>query len=280
MLMIVVVAAALLVVIVVMVMLMIVVMAATLLVVIVMVVMPMIVIMAAALLVVIVVVVMLSLLGQARHLGLQRIGTLHSLQKLCARQIVPRCGDNDSGGVMLAEQSHSGLDLGGGGGVGVGEDDASGVLHLIVEELTEVLHVHLALARVHHGGEAVQHSPFGGGALDGADDVGELAHARGLDEDAVGGVLGQHLGQSLAEVAHEGAADAARIHLVDLDARLGEEAAVNADLTEFVFDEHQLFACVGLGDELFDECGLTGSQEAGENVDLGHNSSLLYHFIF
>ena len=176
---------------------------------------------------------------------------------------------------MLAEEGDGGLGLGGGGGVGVGQNDTARVLHLVVEEFTEVLHVHLALARIHHGGEAIQHCPFGGGALYGADDVGEFAHARGLNEDAVGCVLGQHLRQGLAEIANQGAADAAGIHLVDLDARLGEEAAVDADLTELVLDEYQLLACVGLSDELFDEGGLTGPKEAGKNVDFGHDDSLL-----
>ena len=278
--MLVIVAAALPVVIVVVVMLVIV--AAALLVMVVVVVMLMIV--AAALLVVIVVVMMvmmmmLGFLRQAGHFCLQGIGALHGLQELGARQIVPGGGDDDGGGVMLAEERDGGLDLGGGGSVGVGQDDATGVLHLVVEEFTEVLHVHLALACVHHGGEAAKDGAFGGGTLYGADHVGELAHARGLDEDTVGRVLGQHLRQSLTEVANQGAADAARVHLVDLDACLGQKAAVDADLAELVLNEDELLACVGLSDELLDEGGLTGAQKAGENVDLGHDDSLLYEQI-
>ena len=78
--------------------------------------------------------------------------------------------------------------------------------------------------------------------------------------------------QSLLEVAHQAAADAAGVHLGDLDAGLLEKAAVDADLTEFVFDEHQLFAAVGLGDELADQSGFTGSQKAGEDIDFGHKN--------
>ena len=267
-------AAALAVLVVVMVMLMVVIVTAAALLTVLMVVM--VVALALLIIVMMVVMMMLGLLSQASKLCLQGVGTLHGLQKLGARQIIPGGGDDDGGGVMLAEEGDGGLGLGGGGGVGVGQNDTARVLHLIVEEFTEVLHVHLALARIHHGGEAIQHCPFGGGALHGADNVGELAHARGLNEDAVGCVLGQHLRQGLAEIAHEGAADAAGIHLVDLDARLGEEAAVDADLTELVLDEYQLLACVGLGDEFFDEGGLTGPQEARENVDFGHDGSLLY----
>ena len=231
-----------------------------------------------------IVVVMLAmamgLFGQTSQLSLQRIGALHGLQELGAGQVVPGGGDDDGGGVMLAEEGHSGLNLSGRGGIGMGQDDAAGVLHLVVEELTEVLHVHLALAGVHHGGEAAQDGTFGGGTLHGADDVGELTYARGLDKDAVRSVLGQHLGQGLTEVTHQRAADAARVHLVDLNTCLGQEAAVDADLTELVLNQHQLLACVSLCDELLDEGGLTGTQEAGENINFGHNGSLLCHQIF
>ena len=283
MLMLMIVAVALLAVIVVVVMLVVVIVAAALLVMIVVMVMLVVMIVAMALLVMIVMrMVMLAmamamgLLCQTGHFGLQRIGALHGLQKLGTRQIVPRRGNDDDGGIMLAEEGDGGLDLGGGGGVGVGQDDTACVLHLIVEELAEVLHVHLALAGVHHGGKAVQHSPLGGGTLHGADDVGELTNARGLDENAVGGVLGQHLRQGLTEIAHKGAADTARVHFVDLNTGLGEESSVDADLTELVLDQHQLLARVGLGDELLDEGSLTGAQKAGENVDFGHDDSLLY----
>ena len=232
---------------------------------------------AAALLVMIVVVVpvIVSLLGQACQLTFQGIGALHGFQELGTGQIFPGSGDDDGGGIMLAEQADGGLDLGGGGGVGMGEDDAAGVLHLIVEKLAEILHIHLALARINDRGKAVQYGTLGGGTLYGADHVGELTHTRRLDQNTVGGILGQHLGQGLAEVAHQGAADTARVHFVDLNACLGQKASVDADLAEFVLDQHQLLTCVGLGDELFDEGGFTGTQKAGENVDFGHDESLL-----
>ena len=269
-------AAALLVMIVVVMMLMAV--AAAALLVMIVVVMMLMVVAAAALLVMIVVVMMLmavSLLGQACQLTFQGIGALHGLQELGTGQILPGGGDDDGGGIVLAEQADGGLDLGGGGGVGMGEDDAAGVLHLIVEKLAEILHIHLALARINNRGKAVQYGPLGGGTLYGADHVGELTHTRRLDQNTVGGILGQHLGQGLAEVAHQGAADTSRVHFVDLNACLGQKASVDADLAEFVLDQHQLLACVGLGDELFDEGGFTGTQKAGENVDFGHDESLL-----
>ena len=79
--------------------------------------------------------------------------------------------------------------------------------------------------------------------------------------------LCQHLLQRVGKVAHEAAADAAGVHLVDLYAGVLEEAAVDGDLTELVFDQHDLFARVRLGDQLFDQRGFTGTQKAGENIN-------------
>jgi hypothetical protein len=117
-----------------------------------------------------------------------------------------------------------------------------------------------------------------GHALDSAGHVGQLADAGRLDDDAVGVVLLHHLLQSGAEIAHQRAADAAGVQLIDLDAGLLQKAAVDADLAELVLDEHDLLACKGLFDELLDKGGLTGAKEAGENIDLGHirNASFFY----
>ena len=134
------------------------------------------------------------------------------------------------------------------------------MFHLVVEELAEVLHIDLGLGGVDYGDKAVELES--GGLLlhplHGGDDVGQLAHAGGLDDDAVGGVVGQYLLQGGAEVAHQGAADAAGVHLGDLHAGVLEKAAVDADLAELVLDEHDLLTVEGLVQQLFDESGLAG----------------------
>ena len=107
-------------------------------------------------------------------------------------------------------------------------------------------------------------------ALDRGGDVGELAHARGFDEDAVGGEVGHHLLEGLGEVAHQRAADAAGVHLGDLHARVLQEAAVDGDLAELVLDEDELLALIALRDQLADEGGLSGAEKAGEDVYSGH----------
>src|SRR5699024_12145092 len=69
---------------------------------------------------------------------------------------------------------------------------------------------------------------------------------------SVGVVLVHHLAQGLAEVAHQGAADAPGVQLVDLDARLLQKAAVDADLAELVLDQHHLLPLEGLTDQQVD----------------------------
>ena len=201
----------------------------------------------------------------------------HGLQDLLAGQGVPGGGDDGSGGVLLTQHGHSGGDLFLGGVLGAAQDDAACVADLVVVELTEVLHIHLDLVHIGHGDKAVQlHVQVLGHAFHGAGHVAQLAHAGGLDDDAVGVVLLHHLLQGGAEITHQRAADAAGVQLIDLDAGLLQKAAVDADLAELVLDEHDLLACKGLFDELLDKGGLTGAKEAGENIDLGHSLKCLF----
>ena len=247
---------------------------------------------AAAMLIMVIVVVMMVLVlfflvlvgvllvGLGSHgdqLSLEVVLGGHGLQDLLAGQGVPGGGDDGSGGVLLAQHGHSGGDLFLGGVLGAAQDDAACVADLVVVELTEVLHIHLDLVDVGHGDEATQlNIQMLSHALDSAGHVGQLADAGGLDDDAVGVVLLHHLLQSGAEIAHQRAADAAGVQLIDLDAGLLQKAAVDADLAELVLDEHDLLACKGLFDELLDKGGLTGAKEAGENIDLGHSLKCLF----
>ena len=222
-------------------------------------------------------VLLVGLGSHSDQLSLEVVLGGHGLQDLLAGQGVPGGGDDGSGGVLLTQHGHSGGDLLLGGVLGAAQDDAACVADLVVVELTEVLHIHLDLVDVGHGDEAAQlNIQMLGHALDSAGHVGQLADAGGLDNDAVGVVLLHHLLQSGAEIAHQRAADAAGVQLIDLDAGLLQKAAVDADLAELVLDEHDLLACKGLFDELLDKGGLTGAKEAGENIDLGHSLKCLF----
>jgi hypothetical protein len=125
------------------------------------------------------------------------------------------------------------------------EHDAARVLDLVVEELAKVFHIQLALVGIDDGGEGIENDVLSHDALHGTDDVGQLADARGLDENAIGGEVGQDLRERLGKITDQGTANATLIHLSDLHAALLEKARVNADLAEFVFDEHDLLAGIG-----------------------------------
>ena len=218
---------------------------------------------------VVVMVVMVRGLGfQSLERALQRVGALDCLQNLLAVELVPGGRDNDGLGVALPQQGQGGFQLFGADAAGAAEHDGPRVADLVVVEFAEVLDVQLALRRVADRHRRVHVHALH--ALHRADDVAQLADAAGLDQDAVG-VVGFHdLVQRLGEIAHQGAADAAAVELVHLDARLGHEAAVDADLAEFVLDQHKLLAHVGLGNPLFDQRGLARAQEAGKKVYFRH----------
>ena len=240
-------------------------------------------VMVVMLIMVVVVMVVLRLLRLVLglHPGQQLVGQrdlFHSGQQSLAVQLVPRGSEDGGGGILLPQQSHSGLQLFLRQLLGPGEDDGAGGLDLVVVELTEVLHIHLHLGGVGHGDEGVQlHVRLvPDGVLHRHDNVGELTYAGGLDEDAIRSELLMDLAQSLVEVAHQRAADAAGGHLADLHAGILQETAVDADLAKLVFNEHQLLTLIGLAEHLLDERGLTGAQKARYNVDFCHKTTLLF----
>ena len=241
--------------------------------------------MAAAVVVVLIVVVMVMMVvlvlilvgmghvggaGLGQQLGDEVALAVHDGDDLCAGQDGPVGGDDGGGGVLLSQQGDGGSDLLLTGVAGAAQDDAGRMADLVVIELTEVLHIHLDLVHVGDGDKAVQDDgQILGDALDGAGHVGQLADARRLNEDAVRVVGLDDLLQCLAEITDQAAADAAGVQLIDLNAGLAHEAAVDADLAEFVLDQDDLLTGEGLLDELFDKGGLAGAEEAGENVDFG-----------
>ena len=215
-------------------------------------------------------------LGAADHVSQlfgERVLLLHGLEDLCAGELVPRRRDDDGVLIVLAQQGHGGSQLLLGDGAGAAENDGGGGLDLVRVEFTEILQIDLALRGIRHGDEAAERDALVRNTLYGADDVAELADAGRLDENAVGMIVGDDLLQRAAEVADERAADAAGVHLVDLNAGVLHEAAVNADLTELVFDEDDLFTLIGLADHLFNERGLARAEESGVNVNGSHEFS-------
>ena len=282
----VVVASAVAVFIVMMVVVMLVVVASAVAIFIVTVVMVMLVVVASAVAVFIVMVVMVMMvMCQLLKLGVEGGLLLHSLKDGLAVEVVPRGRNQGSGLVMLANKFHRSFQLFSGDAVGMAENDRVSVLDLIVEELAEVLHIHLALISIDNGGETIKQNVGAVDILDRADNVAEFSDTRGLDKDAVGRIFVKHLFKSLSEVTDQTATDATRVHLGNRDACVLQKAAVNTDFAKLVFDKHQLLARVGFLDQFFDKSGLARSQKTRKNINFGHTYSFspdlkLYPFYY
>ena len=182
---------------------------------------------------------------------------LDRLSDLNTRELFPRCSDDLGVIVDLADQFDRGVELTLCDVACTGQDDRAGILDLVLVELLEVLQVDLALARVDDGNGTAYF-----GALDllnSSDYVREFADAGGLDEDTIRSVLVDDFLKSCTEVAYERAADAAGVHLGDLDAGFFQESAVDTDLAEFVLDEDELLTIISVRDKFLDECGLSGA---------------------
>ncbi len=231
----------------------------------------MIVVMMVLVLLLILIIVIVGRQDLLQHLLLQVRGPLDGIQDHFSVQVGDRGRDDGRVLVEAAQELYALIDLFGADLVGPAQDDGSGICDLVVKELSEVFEVDLALGGVDDSHGAVQmHLGMLGGVTDGAHDIGELADARGLDQDALGGVGGHDLLEGGAEVTDQGAADAAGIHLADLDAGFLEEAAVDTDLAEFVLDQDDLCACKRFLEKLFDQCCLSRTQKSGYDINFRH----------
>jgi len=221
------------------------------------------------------VVVVRLLMEKSLELVIECMLLSHSLHKLSTGELIPVGCDDGSCGVAGTQTLHAVIELILRETGCVAENQAACVSDLVVKEFAEVLLVHLALLGVNHSGEAIKNDVVCINILHGLDDIAELTYAGRFDENAVGLVVSEYLFECLAEIADETAADAAGIHLCDLHTGILQEAAVNADLAEFILDEHELFALVAFGNELFDQGCFTRTEKAGENRNLCHKSTLL-----
>ena len=125
------------------------------------------------------------------------------------------------------------------------------------------------MLRVHDGDDAVEPETLLHLVVheEGLRDRPGVRHAGRLDEDVVEPVAAFHeLPEDADEVAADGAADAAVVHLEDLLLGVDDEFVVDADLAELVLDDGDAFA-VTLGEDVVEEGGLARAEEAGEHGD-------------
>ncbi len=202
----------------------------------------------------------------------QDVFLLHSSENLLAVQLIPGGCDDDRLFVVSLQAGSAFLQLFRRNLLAAAEDNGIGGFNLIVEEFAEIFHIHFAFDRVYHSGGAVEVHRFAAVLypLYCPNYVGKLADTGGLNNYPVGGELVKHLPQRLPEVPHQGAADAAGIHLRNLNTGILQKSAVDANLAKFVFNQHQLFPLESLLNQLFNQGGFSGPQKTGDNVYFSH----------
>lgn len=203
---------------------------------------------------------MVCVLDFVQHLLHEVAAALHRLKQLRAGQFLPRGGDNARVRVQSAQHGNRLVKTRRRALCRAGKQDCTGMGNLIFKKFAEVLEIHLCFECIDYRDKGVQHN-VEMRILHRGNNVGQLADARRLDQDAVGMILLDNVMQRLPKVTDERAADAAGVHLVDNDARVLEKTAVNADFTKFVFDQNNLFVLQGAVQQLLDERCLARAQK-------------------
>ena len=209
-----------------------------------------------------VMVMMLVLLLELCNGSVKSILALHSLENILTVKLIPRCGYYNSLGVMLSDKLHCGINLLVLCVIGVRKNDAGCISDLIVVELTEVLHIHLALVSIGNGSKAIELGILSLYRLNRLNNVGELSYSAGLNNHSIGMELLEHLRESLREISNERAADTTRVHLGDLDTCILKESSVNADLAELIFYENYLLTAVRFLNKLLYKRSLSRAEKA------------------
>ena len=235
---------------------------------------------AAFILIMVMMVMMCMLFLQLSQFCCKSCLAVHCLQQLLAGQFTPGGCYNGSLCIMLPEHSNCSIQLCLRNGIRTGQDNGRSSFHLVVVEFTEVLHIDLYLTGIHNCHSITQGNRIAGNLVYGTNNVRQLAYTRGLNDDPVGSILLNNLSQRLAEVTHQRAANAARIHLGNVDTSILQESAVNTDFTKFVFNQDQFLALIGLLNHFLDQSGLAGSQKAAVNINFRHIQHLLLKIIY
>ena len=94
--------------------------------------------------------------GFLHQLFFQGLHMLHSLQYLIPGKLLQWGCDNGGFLIERTQKLYCCLYLFSRSLICSAENDCSCILNLIIEELTKISHIHLALCHIHHGGEAVE----------------------------------------------------------------------------------------------------------------------------
>ena len=189
----------------------------------------------------VVVMVLVFLFHCLKEFSLEIDGVLQNLKKLFTGERRQRRRDDGCLLIDLANQSNRLIDFLLIGDVRAREHNGLCILHLVVEEFAEVLHVELRLLHIDEGDRRVARDfKLLLDIRNRAQHIRELTDAGGLDNHAIRCILAQNFLQRGRKITDQGAADATGVHLPHFDAGVLQKAAVNADFTELVFNQHDL----------------------------------------
>ena len=193
-----------------------------------------------------------------------------NFKQLFAGERRKRCRDDGRLLIDLTNQGNRLIDFLLIGDIRAREHNGLCILHLVVEEFAEVLHVELRLLHIDEGNRGVARNfKLLLDIRNRAQHIRELADAGGLNNHAVRRVLTQNFLQRCRKITDQRAADATGVHLPHFDAGVLQKAAVNADFTELVFNEHNLLSGESLREQFFNKRGLSRTEKAGNNIYFG-----------
>ena len=217
-----------------------------------------------------VVMVLVFLFHCLKEFSLEIDGVLQNLKKLFTGERRQRRRDDGCLLIDLANQSNRLIDFLLIGDVRAREHNGLCILHLVVEEFAEVLHVELRLLHIDEGDRRVARDfKLLLDIRNRTQHIRELADAGGLDNHAIRCILAQNFLQGSRKIADQRAANAAGVHLTNLNAGILQKSAVNADFAELVFNQHDLLSGESLREQFFNKCGLSRTEKAGNNIYLG-----------
>ena len=160
------------------------------------------VIMAAATLVIMMMVMMLMLF--LKHFLLQRYRMLHNLYQFLSVKVLNRSCDDGCIFIQAAKKLQGLLNFLLSCDICTAHDDGACILDLIVKELTEVLHVHLAFLGINNSCIAVQFDVnLILNTLYSFDNVRKFTNSGWLDEDSVRVVFGNNFFQGSTEISNQ-----------------------------------------------------------------------------
>ena len=216
------------------------------------------------------------------QIGGEGIALLHSSQQLCASQLLPRGGHNNGGFIMLAQERNRSCQFLLRELLSTAHHNRTSVYNLVLVKLTEVFQIDFTLRCIGngHGTHQLHRGDFLHDTFHRFYHIAQLTHARRLNDNTVGTELLHHFLQSFSEVTHQRTADTTRIHLRDFDTSLLQEATVNADFSELIFNQNDFLTLQRFREQFFDKSRLTCAEKSRDNANLCHfHSSFLFEFV-